>query len=95
MATWTVSAASTSASNPRYHDPVKELVFDLGAFYWIDTYRLAYSGLGRGVVSVSFRNYRLDFSDGSLAADGKLKWITRAILDQGQTVYGRGTERPP
>lgn len=69
-------------------DPVKELVFDLGAFYWIDTYRLAYSGLGGGRFG-SFRNYRLDFSDGSLAADGQLKWITRATLDRGQTVYGR------
>ena len=68
-------------------DPEKELVFDLGAFYWIDTYRLAYSGLG-GTRFGSFLNYRIDFSDGSLAADGELKWTTRATKSQRQTSRG-------
>lgn len=68
-------------------DPEKELVFDLGAFYWIDTYRLAYSGLG-GTRFGSFLNYRIDFSDGSLAADGALKWTTRATKSQHQTSRG-------
>ena len=68
-------------------DPEKELVFDLGAFYWIDTYRLAYSGLG-GTRFGSFLNYRIDFSDGSLAADGELRWITRATKSQRQTTRG-------
>ncbi|MDE2813531.1 MAG: gliding motility-associated C-terminal domain-containing protein, partial [Gemmatimonadota bacterium] len=43
--------------------------FDLGAFYWIDAFRLAYGGS-------PFKDYRLDFSDGSLEADGSLKWTT-------------------
>ena len=68
-------------------NPEKELVFDLGAFYWIDTYRLAYSGLG-GTRFGSFLNYRIDFSDGSLAADGELKWTTRATKSQRQTSRG-------
>ena len=68
-------------------DPEKELVFDLGAFYWIDTYRLAYSGLG-GTRFGSFLNYRIGFSDGSLAADGQLKWTTRATKSQRQTSRG-------
>jgi len=54
-------------------NPDLELVFDLGSFYWIDTYRLAYnSGL--------FPSYRIDFSDGSLAPDGSLQWTTKASL---------------
>ena len=68
-------------------NPEKELVFDLGAFYWIDTYRLAYSGLG-GTRFGSFLNYRIGFSDGSLAADGELKWTTRATKSQRQTSRG-------
>ena len=68
-------------------NPEKELVFDLGAFYWIDTYRLAYSGLG-GTRFGSFLNYRIGFSDGSLAADGELKWTTRATKSQRQTARG-------
>ena len=43
--------------------------FDLGAFYWIDAFRMAYGGS-------TFKDYRLDFSDGSLEADGSLKWVT-------------------
>jgi hypothetical protein len=54
-------------------NPDLELVFDLGSFYWVDTYRLAYnSGL--------FPSYRIDFSDGSLAPDGSLQWTTKASL---------------
>ena len=56
-------------------DPERFLFFDLGSFYWIDAHRQAY---GRGSYRGSFANYRLDFSDGSLAPDGSL-WWTRAV----------------
>ncbi len=53
--------------------PELELVFDLGSFYWIDAYRLAYN-------NGSFPSYRIDFSDGSLAPDGSLQWTTKVSL---------------
>ena len=52
-----------------FKDPEGIVFFDLGAFYWIDAFRLAYGGS-------PFKDYRLDFSDGSLEADGSLKWTT-------------------
>ena len=52
-----------------FKDPEGIVFFDLGAFYWIDAFRMAYGGS-------PFRDYRLDFSDGSLEADGTLKWTT-------------------
>ncbi len=52
-----------------FKDPEGILFFDLGAFYWIDAFRMAYGG-------TPFKDYRLDFSDGSLEADGSLKWTT-------------------
>ena len=54
-------------------DPELELVFDLGSFYWVDTFRLIYNG---GL----FPSYRMDFSDGTLAPDGSLQWTTKASL---------------
>ena len=54
-------------------EPELELVFDLGSFFWIDTYRLFYNG-------GQFPSYRMDFSDGSLAPDGSLQWTTKAVL---------------
>ena len=56
-------------------DLEKELLFDLGSFYWIDTHRLIYHPRFGGRFG-DFGNYRLDFSDGSHAADGSLKWDT-------------------
>ncbi len=53
-------------------DPELELVFDLGSFYWIDSYRMAYNG------NRVFGSYRVDFSDGSLAPDGSIQWTTKA-----------------
>ena len=47
--------------------PEGGVLFDLGAFYWIDAFRIAYAG-------GAFQAYHLDFSDGSLEADGSLKW---------------------
>ena len=58
-------------------DPEKELVFDLGAFYWIDTYLLAYCGFCDARFG-AFPRYRMDFSDGSPAPDGSLEWTTKA-----------------
>ncbi len=52
-----------------FKDPEGIVFFDLGAFYWIDAFRMAYGGS-------PFKDYRLDFSDGSLEADGSLKWTT-------------------
>ena len=52
-----------------FKDPEGIVFFDLGAFYWIDAFRMAYGGS-------TFRDYRLDFSDGNLEADGSLKWTT-------------------
>ncbi len=52
-----------------FKDPEGIVFFDLGAFYWIDAFRMAYGGS-------TFRDYRLDFSDGLLEADGSLKWTT-------------------
>ena len=62
--------------------PEGNVFFDLGAFYWIDAFRMGYGG------SV-FSDYRLDFSDGSLEADGSLKWLT--AVERSQTSAGRAT----
>jgi hypothetical protein len=56
-------------------DPERSLTFDLGSTFWVDTQRMAY---GRGLYRGSMADYRLDFSDGTLAADGSIKW-TRAV----------------
>ena len=53
----------------------RELFFDLGSFYWIDTHRLVYGGFFR-----KFGDYLLQFSDGSRAPDGTLQWGT--VLDR-------------
>ena len=55
-------------------DPEKELAFDLGSFYWVDTGLLAYNGISGGRFGL-FGDYRLDVSDGSQAADGSLQWV--------------------
>ena len=56
--------------------PEGGIFFDLGAFYWIDAFRVAYGG-------GAFRAYHLDFSDGSLEADGSLKWLVAVDRDSG------------
>ncbi len=69
-------------------NPDLEIVFDLGSFYWIDTYRLAYnSGL--------FPSYRIDFSDGSFAPDGSLQWTTKASLSARPSTLYEGEEFAP
>ena len=75
-------------------DPQKELVFDLGAFYWIDTYRLAYSGLGGGA-------FRL-FSQLSARLFRRLpsrRWQTQmdhpSHLGPGSNRLRQSSERPP
>ena len=57
----------------------RELFFDLGTFFWIDTHRIAYGGRWFS----GFGDYRVEVSDGSLAPDGSLEW-TR-ILDRDQS----------
>lgn len=61
-------------------NPERSLFFDLASSFWVDTQRMAW---GRGNYRGSFADYRLDFSDGSLAPDGSLKW-TR-VVDRRQT----------
>ncbi|MBM3276758.1 MAG: hypothetical protein FJY95_01570 [Candidatus Handelsmanbacteria bacterium] len=56
-------------------DPERSLIFDLGSTFWVDTQRMAY---GRGLYRGSMADYRLDFSDGTQAADGSIKW-TRVV----------------
>jgi hypothetical protein len=58
-----VGVVSLGAENDR------EIFFDLGSFFWIDSQRLAY-----GPFRTSFGDYHLEFSDGARAADGSLKW---------------------
>ena len=55
----------------------RELFFDLGSFFWIDTHRMAYGGRFR-----RFSDYLLQFSDGRRAPDGTLQWET--VLDRVQ-----------
>lgn len=64
-------------------DPEGELSFDLGSFFWIDTYRIIFAG-------GFFVDYRLDFSDGNLAADGSLKWTTTAAVVQSSGQLSEG-----
>ena len=56
----------------------RELVFDLGTFYWVDTHFLAYGGRNLN----SFGDYRIEVSDGSVAADGSLEWARVLNKDQ-------------
>ena len=72
-----------------FKDPEGILFFDLGAFYWIDAFRMAYGGS-------TFRDYRLDFSDGSLEADGSLKWVTGGtrVPTQGRHGLCRPRDQP-
>ncbi|MEE2659704.1 MAG: hypothetical protein VX733_14445 [Candidatus Latescibacterota bacterium] len=62
-----------TAINTLAADPRREILFDMGAHFWVDSHRMAYSGS-----KSSFRSYSLEFSDGSLAADGSLQW-TRSV----------------
>ena len=68
--TWDVRAGVTQIFD-------RELFFDLGSSYWIDTHRMAYGGLFR-----RFGDYLLQFSDGSQAPDGSLQWTT--AFERGQ-----------
>ncbi|MSR83400.1 MAG: hypothetical protein EXS58_10830, partial [Candidatus Latescibacteria bacterium] len=56
-----VGVVSLAAENDR------EIFFDLGSFFWIDSQRLAY-----GPFHATFGDYNLEFSDGARAADGTL-----------------------
>ncbi len=56
----------------------RELVFDLGTFYWVDTHLLAYGGRNLN----SFGDYRIEVSDGAVAADGSLEWTRVLNKDQ-------------
>ncbi len=56
-------------------EPERSLIFDLGSTFWVDTQRMCY---GQGLYRGSMADYRLDFSDGTLAADGSIRW-TRAV----------------
>ena len=70
-----VGVVSLGAENDR------EIFFDLGSFFWIDSQRLAY-----GPFHSTFGDYNLEFSDGARAADGTLKW--RVAVERRQTIRG-------
>lgn len=64
------------------------MTFDLGAFFWIDRQWILYIRTGN---FNKFDNYRLEFSDGSLAADGSTKWeaaVTRGLNPEFATQSG-------
>ena len=64
-----------------FKDPEGILFFDLGAFYWIDAFRLAYGGS-------TFRDYRLDFPTAALK-------LTAALSGSpGGRAYRLETSRP-
>jgi len=72
----------------------REVFLDLGSFYWIDAHRMAYNPINYH--SWRFANYRLDFSDGTRAPDGSLKW--REVVDREQSlvkVVGEGNDFAP
>ncbi|HJP30853.1 MAG TPA: hypothetical protein QGF95_09895 [Candidatus Latescibacteria bacterium] len=55
------------------------MAFDLGAFFWVDRQWTLYARTGN---FNRFDNYRLEFSDGELAADGSIRWeaaVTRGL----------------
>lgn len=79
------SKAAFIYSFGQLRDPEGELFFDLGSFFWIDTQRVLYQG---GI----WTDYRLDFSDGNLAPDGSLKWITAVSRDPASHRAGTLTE---
>lgn len=54
------------------------IIWDMGSFFWVSAHRLAYGGLSR----CGFGDYNVEFSDGSVAADGSLKWITAFPKEQ-------------
>ena len=60
----------------------RELFFDLGTFYWLDTHLLTYGGRRGG-----FGDYRIEVSDGSVSADGSLEWTRVLNRDQGGILY--------
>ena len=65
----------------------RELFFDLGTFYWVDTHLLAYGGRNLN----SFGDYRIEVSDGAVAADGSLEW-TRVLNKDQDGLRRRGFE---
>ena len=82
-----VSKGTLIQSFGSLRNPEGQLLFDLGSFFWIDTYRIIFA-TGR------FIDYHLDFSDGGLAADGSLKWtITGAPKWAGGLSEGYDFER--
>jgi hypothetical protein len=80
--------------NLQVAEPERSLVFDLGSTFWVDRQRMAY---GRGLYRGSMADYRLDFSDGTLAADGSIKWTRVVDRQQAQQSGARfdGNEFSP
>jgi len=60
----------------------RELFFDLGTFFWIDTHLIAYGGR---TLTGFFGDYRIEVSDGSLAPDGSLEWTRVLNREQGRS----------
>ena len=69
--------------------PTREsMFFDLGSFFWIDSYRHVIDSRKNIVNSHTFGEWGVDFSDGSLEADGSLKWERKFFDDTPPVRHG-------
>jgi hypothetical protein len=68
--------------------PEGSVSFDLGAFFWIDREWILFPWARSGG---KFGEYRIEYSDGSLAADGTIRW-TAAVTRQGNRDFATGHE---
>ena len=59
----------------------RELIADLGSFFWISNLQMV-NNLRGGGQSFTFGNFQLDFSDGSRRVDGSLNWVTAKRIEQ-------------
>ena len=69
-------------------EPEGEVLFDLGASYWIDAFRMALGPRKR-----NFEGTRLDFSNGEREADGQLKWTPARMIGIEATEFGISSHR--
>ena len=74
------SATATETAPVNKFDPEGFVRFDLGVFFWIDRFWILYPSTASSLNK--WDNYRLEHSDGSLAADGNLKWVTAVTRTQ-------------
>ena len=61
----------------------RRLFFDLNSSYWVDTFQAYYN-----TFRASFGNFMVQTSDGTLAPDGSLAWVTQATETGGNESPG-------